>query len=555
MVSVTKGFATMYRHLICAFDAIAIAVCAGVLSACGGGGAGVATSTPATALMQAQRRAVASASTQAAAGTVTFAIGIRPKPNGGRSAPAYLSPSTQSLKILTDGANPVIVNLTPSSPNCSPNPTTPGSYICRASLHVATGTHVFTVTTYDSTGGTGNVLSTNSTGPVSVGPTGSTVVSIVLEGVVRYVVLELQTTNPPVGKVAAIGLTAIVEDADHNLIVGSASFDNPVTLTTSDPSNGPLSKTTLNSPADGSGITVNYNGARVAPITYSASAKGLPAANVTGAILSPGGPAATHLYVVNEISASVSVFDVNNLAAPSSLITGSGLVAPSGAAIDASGNLYVANVGNLNNVVVLDTAHGNAALPTITGGGLNGPQNMTIDASGKLYVSNSAGNSVSIFDTAHGNAALPEITGLLTANGVAIDPSGKLYVALGNAASVLVLDTTHGNARLATITGGGLFSPAGEALDASGKLYVANGTEVGSVSIFDTAHGNLALPPILIGSVQADEQYGAVLDRSGKLYVSDFGNNIVRVFDTAHGNAQLTPITNSLAGPAGLAIR
>jgi YVTN family beta-propeller protein len=527
-------------------------VCAAMLAGCDSGGPAVTNSV---AALQSHGLGLTSQPTKS--GNVTFAIAITPKraAPASRLTPKYVSPSTQSLKILIDGANPVVVDLTPASPNCSPNPAIPGSFICRATLRVATGNHVFTVTAYDSTGGTGNALSTNSTGSVSVGPTGSTV-SIVLEGIVQYVVLQLQITNPPVGKAAAIGLTAIVEDADHNLIIGSAAFANPVTLTTSDATNGPLSKTTLNSPADASGITVNYDGARVGPITYGARATGLAAANVAGAILSPGGAAAAHLYVVNSGSASVSVFDVNNLAVPTSIITGSGLVAPSGAAIDTGGKLYVANGNNVNNVVVLDTAYGNAVLPTITGGGLNGPQNMTIDASGKLYVSNTGGNSVSIFDTAHGNAPLPVIANGAPGvpDGLAIDPSGKLYVALENSGSVLVVDTAHDNALVTTITGGGLDSPAGEVLDPSGRLYVANGTEAGSISIFDTATGDTALPPIPIGGTQVDEQYGAALDASGKLYVSDFNNNVVRVFDTAHGDVELAPITTGINRPAGLAI-
>jgi virginiamycin B lyase len=275
---------------------LAIGLCAVMVAACSSGGASIGTSAmrpqSQSPVLTAQST-IGALSTKAANGNVTFAIGIHPKTKAGRITPKYVSPSTQSLQILTDGASPVVVNLTPSSPNCSPNYNMVPGYICRASLSVPAGNHVFTLTAYDLTGATGNILSTNITGTVYVKPIGTTTVPIALEGVMHGMILVLAVPNPPPGKAAAIGLTVIAEDADHNIIVGSASFRNPVTLTTTDSANGPLSKTVLKSSADALGITANYNGATVASITYSASATGLTGADVTNAILTPGNPTIT----------------------------------------------------------------------------------------------------------------------------------------------------------------------------------------------------------------------------------------------------------------------
>jgi hypothetical protein len=306
-------------------------------------------------------------------------------------------------------------------------------------------------------------LSTNTTGTVFVKATGETTVSIVLEGAVHYVILTVAQNIPPVGTPATIGVTATLEDADQNLIVGPAPYEYPVTLTATDFTDGPLSKTTLNSPADTVGITVNYTGAKVASIIYSATATGLAPANVSNTVLTPG---ARHLYVAN-FNNTVSVFNLADLSAPPTKITGGGLSCPSGAAVDASGKLYAAN-GNVSSVSVFDTAHGNAVLPAITGGGLFFPQGAAIDASGKLYVANSHNfnrnsDCISVFDTAHGNAVLPAIKhgGLSSPWGVAVDASnGLLYVTNDSPNSVVsVFDTAHGNAALPLITGGGLSSP------------------------------------------------------------------------------------------------
>jgi YVTN family beta-propeller protein len=539
---------------------LAIGLCVVMVAGCSGGGASIGMSPirpQSRSSIFAAQSALTAQSTKGANGNVTFTIGIKPKTKTGRITPKYVSLSTQSLKILTDGANPVVVNLTPSSPNCSPNRAAPGAYICTASLNVPAGNHVFTVTTYDLTDAEGNVLSTNTTGAVDVKPTGTTTtVSLVLEGVVRYVVLTLATTNPPVGKAAAIGLTPILEDADGNLIVGPAPYAYAVTLTTTDSSNGSLSKTTLNSPADLAGITVNYTGVNVASFTYSATATGLPVGNVIDAVLTPGATPTKpqYLYVTNQPPSdwdglTVSVFDTAHENAPLPTITGLGDYAW-GVAVDATGKLYVANYYS-NSVSVFDTAHGNAVLPVITGGGLDGPDGVAVDASGKLYVANgTSANSMSVFDTAHGNAVLPAITGggLYYPSAVALDASGKLYVSNSDN-SVSGFDTAHGNAVLPPITGGGLDAIEGVAIGASGRLYVSN-FYGDSVSVFDTAHGNAALPPITTG---LDESRGLALDRSGKLYV--INRNSVLVFDTAHGNAVMPAITGGgLHYPLGIAV-
>jgi YVTN family beta-propeller protein len=390
-----------------------------------------------------------------------------------------------------------------------------------------------------------------------VKPTGTTTISIVLKGVVQYVVLALATTKPPVGTAATIGLTVIPEDVDFNLIFGPTPYEHPVTLTTTDSTNGPLSKSVLNSPADMSGITVKYNGAKVESITYSATATDLPAANVINAVLTPGAttkPEHRHLYVANQNPLTgvgfVSVFDPTDLTATPTTITGASLYNPSGVAVDTNGKLYVANF--VNRVRVFGTAHGNAELPAITGHGQF--EDVAVDESGKLYAANIAENSVSVFDTAHGNAALPAITGggLDLPYGVAVDANGKLYVTNLNANNVSVFDTAHGNAAMPAITGGGLDAPYGVAVDARGKLYVTN-FAANSVSVFDTAHGNAAMPPITGGAL--DYPDAAAVDASGKLYVTNVFVNSVSVFDTAHGNAAMPPITSgALDSPDAVAV-
>jgi sugar lactone lactonase YvrE len=532
----------------------ALGLCSVMLAACGGG-SGVSTLR---AQPQSKNLGLGAQSAQAAQGNVRFAIAVKAKPKAGVITPKYVSPSTASLQVLTDGANPVSVDLTQNSPQCVSEVAATGTYTCTVSLKVPAGNHDFTVTTYDLAGAKGNVLSTNSTGTVVVKPSGNyTTISIVLEGVVHYVILGLATPNPPVGKPATIGLTALLEDAGRNIIVGAAPFEYPVTLTTTDAVNGPLSKTTLKSPADAAGITVNYSGASVPNITYSATATGMPAASVIPDVLTLNGPAKSqHVFVVDGNVVHVIDTARGNAVLPD--ISGDGLSDPWAVAVDSAGKLYVANNSEARSVSVFDITRGNAVLPAITGNGLVFPCGAAVDAHGKLFVLDCGDASVHVFDTAHGNAPLPRITasGLSQPGALALDASGKLYVTSSDdntgIGSVFVFDTAHDDAQLPTITRGVVLGGTGMAIDASGRLYVADDFWKGvGISIFDTKHGNAVLHPITGSGLIIP--MGMTIDASGKLYVADDG--AVLIFDTAHGNAALPPITYGVPNAAfGVAV-
>jgi hypothetical protein len=90
------------------------------LVGCSGGRSGSSSLFP-----QAQGPLLPAAVThQTASGHVGFAVEITPKKKAaGSRKPQYISPSTQSLAIYTDNElYPVVINLTPSSPNCSADP-------------------------------------------------------------------------------------------------------------------------------------------------------------------------------------------------------------------------------------------------------------------------------------------------------------------------------------------------------------------------------------------------------------------------------------------------
>jgi DNA-binding beta-propeller fold protein YncE len=130
-----------------------------------------------------------------------------------------------------------------------------------------------------------------------------------------------------------------------------------------------------------------------------------------------------------------------------------GITVPSGIAVDAAGDVFVANVpsGGTNSIAVFHAPVSNATVPTFLNG-LTGPGGLIFDTQGNLYASTNANNAGAIvrYNANNlGNGATPNIidaAGLAGQNpyeaNFAWDAEGNLYVAdCGNQASVRVYPT------------------------------------------------------------------------------------------------------------------
>jgi DNA-binding beta-propeller fold protein YncE len=220
----------------------------------------------------------------------------------------------------------------------------------------------------------------------------------------------------------------------------------------------------------------------------------------------------------------------------------SGPGGPTGAAFDASGNLYVANYGS--STVSKVAAGTSTATPFLTSG-INQPVGLAFDAGGNLYVSN-FGNSTMSKVAAGSSTATPFVTsGLNAPHGLAFDASGNLYVAnlFGNTVSKVAAGTSTATAFVTA----GLSQPSGLAFDASGNLYVAN---QGNNTVSKVAAGtSTAISFVTSGLNRPD---GINFDAGGNLYVANNGNGTVSKVAADTGTA--TPfLTSGLSGPYDLA--
>jgi uncharacterized protein (TIGR03437 family) len=275
---------------------------------------------------------------------------------------------------------------------------------------------------------------------------------------------------------------------------------------------------------------------------------------------------------------------------------------PNGVALDGNGNLYIAD--SLNNRIRKVSASG--IITTVAGGGANGlgdggpatsaqlnrPFGVAVDASGNIYIADTDNNRIREVSVAGvistvvgvglggysgdgGPATSAQLHGPL---GLALDGSGNLYIAdaandrIREVSSTGIITTVAGIGYVSSgdsgdggpATSAVLSQPAGVAVDASGNLYVAEfSNRVRKVSAAGTimtiagngynsysASGGYSGDGGPASSAQLNEPWGAVADASGNLYIADYGNNRVRKVSTA-GMITTVAGTDSLGYLAG----
>ena len=175
---------------------------------------------------------------------------------------------------------------------------------------------------------------------------------------------------------------------------------------------------------------------------------------------------------------------------------------PAGIAIDGSGNLYVADTYNqrirkITPAGVVSTLAGSGTTGPGNGGytdgaalsaQFSGPQGVAVDASGNVYVADNGNNvireiSKGAVSTVAGSGDDGEQDGTGSAAefaapvGIAVDASGILYVTdrLGTVRKITVANVVTTIAGASGSATAGVFQwPAGIAIDASGNLFVAD---------------------------------------------------------------------------------
>ncbi|MCX6631897.1 MAG: SMP-30/gluconolactonase/LRE family protein, partial [Candidatus Solibacter sp.] len=217
------------------------------------------------------------------------------------------------------------------------------------------------------------------------------------------------------------------------------------------------------------------------------------------------------------------------------------LNAPFGVAVDAAGNLYIAEFGN--NRVRKVAANGN--ISTLAGNGisgfsgdggqagsaqLNGPQGVAVDSAGNVYIADTANNRV---------------------RKVAVN--GVIMTVAGNGAAGVFGD---GNAAVNAQVG----NPVAVAADSVGNVFIADGSgrvrKLFLSGIITTIAGagprGYSGDGGIAGNARLSGPSALALNAAGAVWVADTFNNAVRVLQFAGGGTTVSAVTNgasNLSGP------
>ncbi|HKO10397.1 MAG TPA: Ig-like domain repeat protein [Acidobacteriaceae bacterium] len=188
--------------------------------------------------------------------------------------------------------------------------------------------------------------------------------------------------------------------------------------------------------------------------------------------------AAGNVYVANSGLSQVLKETLNADGTYTESTIGSGLYSPGALALDTAGNLYIADTDNGR--VLKETPSGGTYTQTIVTSGLSTPYGVAVDNSGNVYVADT-GNARILEETPYGiGYTQTAILSSLTASSLAVDGAGNLYICDSTNHQV-VKETLSGGTYTQSTIATGISTPSGIAVDRNGIVFVAD-NDTASVS-------------------------------------------------------------------------
>ena len=277
--------------------------------------------------------------------------------------------------------------------------------------------------------------------------------------------------------------------------------------------------------------------------------------------------------------------------------TSAQLDSPMGVAADAYGDLFIADTGNnrirkvtAGGTIFTVVGNGNAGFFGDGGPGpqaaLHSPESVAVDAAGNLYIADTgnqrvraatqtltvrtiAGTGQAGFSGDGGPAANAELS---SPAAVALDAGGNVYIAdrdngririvnrAGTIATVAGSSSANGIGDGGPAASAGLAAPQGVAVDGAGDIFVSDTghnrvREVFANGTIVTLAGNGNRGYAGDGGPAPGAQFNAPLalamDAAGNLYVADSANNAVRAIQPASAAPAISAVVNGASAQSG----
>ena len=285
------------------------------------------------------------------------------------------------------------------------------------------------------------------------------------------------------------------------------------------------------------------------------------------------------------------------------LATSAKLNLPFGVAVDAAGNIYIADT--YSHAIRLVTSS-TGIITTVAGTGFSGysgdggpatlakldyPFGVAIDAAGNIYIADTYSRAIRVITKSTGIITTVAGTGIQGYSGdggpatsakldypygVAIDTAGNIYIAERFRHVIRLVTKSTGIITTVAGTGGSsgysgdggpatsakLYEPIGVAIDAAGNIYIVDsGNNVirmvtSSTGIITTVAGTgtqgYSGDGGLATSAKLSYPRGVAIDPAGNIYIADTNNNFIRLVTESTGI--ITTLAFLLSAPFGIAV-